>query len=254
MKKSANILGLPVISITECKELGMSKGLIIDAAKGVACGLLIEDEEWFRGAKILPFKSVTAIGEDAITIATGNDILALSEAPEYEPFLKENIKIIGTKVITKTGCKFGTVTEIILDDTGKIIECEITTNGQQTIALPANQISTFGKNVMIIEKVNDVKPQEPSASAYLHTGRIIKTADPKTDTRSALPAGKNQLPDLSRLSDEEKRRFLLGKKARRTVRTDNGILIVEQGGDITQEVLQKATLAKKFPELVACIQ
>lgn len=254
MKRSANILGLPVISITECKELGTSKGLVIDAAKGIACGLLIEDEEWFRGAKILPFKSITAIGEDAITIATGNDILALSDAMEYEPLLKENIKIIHTKVITKSGCNFGIVTEILIDDTGKIVECEITTNDQQIVALPANQISTFGKNVMIIEKISDLKLQESSVPSYAHTGRVIKSADPKTDTRTATSASKIHLPDLSRFSDEEKRRFLLGKKARRTLRTDNGILIVEQGNDITQEVLQKATLAKKFPDLIACIQ
>ena len=34
MKKSVEILGLPIISITEGRELGMSKTLLIDAANG----------------------------------------------------------------------------------------------------------------------------------------------------------------------------------------------------------------------------
>ena len=33
MKKSADILGLPIISITEGRELGMSKTLVIDAKR-----------------------------------------------------------------------------------------------------------------------------------------------------------------------------------------------------------------------------
>ena len=35
MKKSVDILGLPVISITEGRELGMSKTLLIDAPNRV---------------------------------------------------------------------------------------------------------------------------------------------------------------------------------------------------------------------------
>ncbi|MBP2631422.1 MAG: hypothetical protein H6Q70_2050 [Firmicutes bacterium] len=42
MKKSVHILGLPIISITEGKELGISKSLVIDAAKGMITALVIE--------------------------------------------------------------------------------------------------------------------------------------------------------------------------------------------------------------------
>ena len=39
MKKSVEILGLPVISITEGRELGMSKTLLIDAKKGTVAAI-----------------------------------------------------------------------------------------------------------------------------------------------------------------------------------------------------------------------
>ena len=55
-------------------------------------------------------------------------------------------------------------------------------------------------------------------------------------------------------TEERHRRFLLGKKAARDIKTDSGVLIVKAGGDITEEVLQKAKLANKFIELSMNIQ
>lgn len=45
MKKSVEIIGLPIISITEGRELGMSKSLLIDAKKGAVAAITIEDED-----------------------------------------------------------------------------------------------------------------------------------------------------------------------------------------------------------------
>ena len=43
-------------------------------------------------------------------------------------------------------------------------------------------------------------------------------------------------------------------KTGRRITTDNGIVIVESGADITEEVLQKAKLANKFVELSMNVQ
>ena len=45
MKKSIDMLGLPIISITEGRELGVSKSLVIDAEQGIVAALVIEDED-----------------------------------------------------------------------------------------------------------------------------------------------------------------------------------------------------------------
>ena len=80
MKKSAEILGLPIISITEGRELGMSKTLLIDAKNGKVAAITIEDDDWYRGVKLIPYESVIAIGEDAVTITHSENILTLEEA------------------------------------------------------------------------------------------------------------------------------------------------------------------------------
>lgn len=417
MKKSVEILGLPVISITEGRELGMSKTLLIDAKNGTVAAITIEDEDWYRGVKLIPYESVIAIGDDAVTVTNSENILKLEEASDYENLLDENIRVIGTKAITKSGTIQGNITEVFVGENGSIEKCEVTAPDGTTTEVTADQISIFGKQVTVIDpdgqkkneliyqsmpkpeapsprpvkiepvpelpKVEPVKEEVPAASvasfepipeveepvvdvpevkgsesvpevptvesepetvepepvaevvpevevaapepapAEVTEPEIVeapvqepvvekveeqkeepakvevpepvaeevpeepaKAEEPevelpkveptKVEAPKAMPrpiparpipakpiptkpvqakpaeAQKHQATDKA--TDERHRRFLLGKKAARTIKTDTGVVIVEAGADITEEVLQKAKLANKFIELSMNVQ
>ena len=145
MKKSAEILGLPVISVTEGSELGRSKTLLIDAHNKAVAAITIEDDDWYRGVKLIPYESVIAIGDDAVIINNSENILKLDDAGDYENLLDENIR-----AITKNGMIQGTVTEIGIGDGGKIEECEITMPDNEVFEVQVDQISIFGKQVTVI--------------------------------------------------------------------------------------------------------
>ncbi|MCI6752737.1 MAG: PRC-barrel domain-containing protein, partial [Selenomonas bovis] len=163
MKKSVEILGLPVISITEGRELGMSKTLLIDAKKGTVAAITIEDEDWYRGVKLIPYESVIAIGDDAVTVTNSENILTLDDAGDYEQLLDDNIRIIGTKAITKSGSIQGKISELYIGDDGKIEKCEITAPDGTTSEVTADQISIFGKQVTVIDPSSE-KKNEPVAA------------------------------------------------------------------------------------------
>ncbi|MBR4641111.1 MAG: PRC-barrel domain-containing protein [Selenomonadaceae bacterium] len=173
MKKSVEILGLPIISITEGRELGVSKTLVIDAKNGAVAAITIEDDDWYRGVKLIPYEAIIAIGEDAVTITNSENILNLDEAGDYERLLVENIRVIGTKAITKSGYIEGKVTEVFVGAGGKIEKCEITTPAESIEEVTADQISIFGKQVTVIdvdrEKKNNLNEQpafEPVFEAF----------------------------------------------------------------------------------------
>ena len=317
MKKSVEILNLPIISITEGRELGISKSLLIDAKNGSVSALIIEDEDWYRGVKLLPYDSVIAIGDDAITITNSENILKLDEATAYEPLLDENVRVIGTKAITKSGSIQGVVDEIFIDDDGKIAKCSIVpTANSEAKEIAAEEISIFGKQVTIIEsktpekKTKNVEaatpveekkaapakeevsepapaveipaekpaesaPEEKKAEESPVKAEPQKQEPPKAEEPKPAPEKeavkpeppkvetkepeKNVVGDQAKqlndkVAEERHRRFLLGKKAARRITTDNGIVIVEAGADITEEVLQKAKLANKFIELSMNVQ
>ena len=180
MKKSVEILGLPVISITEGRELGLSKSLLIDAKNGLVAAITIEDDDWYRGVKLIPYESVIAIGADAVTITHSENILKLEDAGDYEALLDENIRVIGTKAITKNGMIQGTVTEIYVGDDGRIEKCEITAPDGTASDVTAEQISIFGKQVTVIEAELEKKTElitdigyEPEHEVYVPTDEPI---------------------------------------------------------------------------------
>ena len=310
MKKSVEILGLPIISITEGRELGMSKTLLIDAKNGKVAAITIEDEDWYRGVKLIPYESVIAIGDDAVTITNSENILKLDDAGDYETLLDENIRVIGTKAITKTGSIQGKISELFIGDDGTIEKCEITAPDGTSSEVMADQISIFGKQVTVIDPTGEKKNELTPAAAHAEKAAAAPTPAapaapaakpeppkapeaPKAEAKPAptpapaakpeppkaapaAPAAKPEPPKAApapqkpaapaapkvdpkqaaadKATEERHRRFLLGKKATRTIKMDNGITIVEAGQDITEEVLQKAKLANKFIELSMNVQ
>ena len=190
MKKSVEIIGLPVISITEGRELGMSKSLLIDAPNGSVAAITIEDEDWYRGVKLLPYSSVIAIGEDAVTITNSENILTLEDAGDYEAMMDANIKIIGTKAITKSGTIQGKVVEIYIGDNGKIEKCEIEGRDGSISEIVSEQISIFGKQVTVIDsdfekKTEIIAPVETPAVAAPKTE--VPKAEIKEDPKAEAP-------------------------------------------------------------------
>ena len=307
MKTSAEILGLPVISITEGRELGMSKTLLIDAKNGAVAAITIEDDDWYRGVKLIPFESVIAVGADAITITNSENILTLEDAVDFENLLDENVRIIGTKAITKAGTIQGSVSEIYIGDDGKVVQCEISDpQGNFLDNISAEQISIFGKQVTVIDSGSVTAPATPAAPApempapsYDAAPAVEETPAPEpvaepapaepsaaeaaetepmptesmTDSMNAAPAEPTPEPAAesaeepaaessedaaekaaAKATEDRHRRFLLNKKASRRITTDTGVVIVEAGGDITEEVLQKAKLANKIIELSMNVQ
>ena len=326
MKKSVDILGLPVISITEGRELGMSKTLLIDAPNRVVAAITIEDEDWYRGVKLIPYDNVIAVGEDAVTINNSENILTLDAAGDFETLLDDNIRVIGTKAITRSGVIQGTISEIFIGDDGSIEKCEITAPEGSTTEVTADQVSIFGKEVTVISPEGDAgkksdaaaapaapavtAPAAPAAAAepvaevaapaveetapvaeppaeepipvaepvpvveepVVEPAPVVETApepevpvveeapvevpaEEPAPAAEAAPAPEEPAAEpaedksAERVNEDRHRRFLLGKKATRTIKMDNGVVIVEAGADITEEVLQKAKLGNKFIEL-----
>ena len=302
MKTSAEILGLPVISITEGRELGMSKTLLIDAKNGAVAAITIEDDDWYRGVKLIPFESVIAVGADAITITNSENILTLEDAVDFENLLDENVRIIGTKAITKGGTIQGSVSEIYIGDDGKVVQCEISDpQGNFLDNISAEQISIFGKQVTVIDSgsvaatpasampaaetpaapsFEAAPPAEEASAAETPAAPASEpeaempaapelpaaelpaepaaesAAEPAAETPATGPAAPDDAAEkaAAKATEDRHRRFLLNKKASRRITTDTGVVIVEAGGDITEEVLQKAKLANKIIELSMNVQ
>lgn len=130
-----------------------------------------------------------------------------------------------------------TTVEISSDNSEEVNEAATESNSDNAesseapIEIPATEVEESVKNTP------KVTQQAEALKAALRRAQ----ANQKT--------GKNPQNKKSPAVDDRRRTMLLGKKATRTIKADNGDIIVENGSEITEEVLQKAKLANKYIEL-----
>ena len=256
MKKSADILRLPVISINEGKQVGTVKDLVIDAAQGAVVALVVDDGSWYLGAKVIPFNAITGLGESAVTVEATSIMIPVATIPRLEQLMSAGVKVIGTRTLTRSGQMGGKVVEIAIDETGRITSCEVEEGIGEKIQIPMQQIVTFGKDVLIISETMDPIHRGPVGGRPME-GLISRTApvsaypvqeeapvSPVMTSPSAAPAD-----EASQLFEEKQRRYLLGKRVNRRITANDGSIIIDQGNEVTEEILQRVREEDKMIEL-----
>ena len=256
MKKSADILRLPVISISEGKQVGTVKDLVIDASQGAVVALVVDDGSWYLGAKVLPFNAITGLGESAVTLEAASIMILVTTLPRLEQLMSAGVKVIGARTLTRSGHMGGKVVEISIDESGRITSCEVEETIVERIQIPFQQIVTFGKDVLIISETMDPvnrgqmggRPMEGLISRNSPINSYPAPDPTPAPVGASTPLGAPS-DEASQLFEEKQRRYLLGKRVNRRITANDGSIIIEQGSEVTEEVLQRIREEDKMIEL-----
>jgi uncharacterized protein YrrD len=159
VKKSFQIIGLPIICLMDGEEAGTVKDLVINAKSGRLAALLVLVNDGQRlSGKLLSFSAIVGFGDHAITIRKAADIIDINTAKELEQLLIENVKVIGTNVLSELGILKGQVVEIFINDDGTIAGCEVNGKDESVFCIPMQQILAFGEKVLVVsEEPNNSK-------------------------------------------------------------------------------------------------
>jgi uncharacterized protein YrrD len=182
MKRANDIIKLPVISILEGEELGIVEDLLIDADNGKVEFLVVNDSEWYMGAKLIAFEDVKGIGVDVITTEKKQTLKPFSECQAAMDYAKRGIRIIGTKAYTETGVYMGVIDEIIVDEkNGVIYGCDLIRDkeknkGKEKVIIPSKSVITYGKQVsIVVDHVEDTFVDEVLEEDVLKNKISLKT-------------------------------------------------------------------------------
>lgn len=250
MKKTEQVIGLPVIDISSGSQLGMVTGVVVSPEQGGIECLLLSSLNWYEEMRALPFGDVLGIGEFAVTILNGDGVYRISSSPELITLLERGIQVIKAGVMTKSGKYIGTVTEYAIDElSGKIIGCHVTTEDGKEIVVPGEKAITFGAKYIVIEDehekylVNDISEVLPAAAAPKKPAPpVVKVAEVKKPQNAPTV-------DPVEIFESRQRQYLAGKKATKKITGTGGQVIVEQGAVITEEIIEKALAMDKYIEL-----
>jgi uncharacterized protein YrrD len=156
MKKTQKILGLPIISIADGLEVGKVKSIIINADRGAIDYIVVDSGIQIFSARVIPTEDVLGIGEYALTIENEGVITDISRIPAAIQLLQNDIRVKGTKVLTKKGRLVGEIGDIYIDDNNS---CKITglefiadVTQKQIKIIPRDTVITFGKNLTVVKE------------------------------------------------------------------------------------------------------
>ena len=283
MKRSEELLELSIISIEDGKEVGIVRDLIVNPAERAVECLVVDNGARYQDVKILPFSLVEGVGEYAVTIQSADAITDMSEHPEVQVLLEQNVFIKGTKVATKKGRLIGSVKEYYVDEDnkGRIAACELVpaSSGKNTRLIKAEYVITFGKDILVVDEnveeglfddisgrvdpgesgqvpvtappVSAVTTPEEPAEPVKEEVKLTEITEPPVAPEKP-PVVEEKKPDVSdaaRLFEERQRQYLLGRKLSKRIVTDEGDVLGEEGEVVTAEMIDKAKAAGKYTEL-----
>ncbi|MDF9409262.1 PRC-barrel domain-containing protein [Pelotomaculum isophthalicicum JI] len=278
MKNSQQVLGLPVLSIEEGKQIGIVKHLVLNPELGKVSSLLVEDAAWYLGLKTIPFESVQGIGEFGLTIENRSFLSAVADSPEVIELLKKDLSLPGIKVLSKKGRLVGTVSDFIINENnGGIMGCQLTlTHSEKPDGIiPRKSILTFGHDFLVVEEgienvlVADIEEIEDVIEDNIPTDRQeainsddleIKTDAPVADipaiTQESPNVAKNekQPADALKHFEEQQRKYLIGKKVIMKIVAENGEVVAEEGDTVTNEIIEHAKATDRYIQLTLNIR
>ena len=239
MKNSMQIIGLPIISISEGTEVGKVKSLVINPEKGTVDFLTIDHEDWQVSVKAIPFKKIIGIGEYAVTVDNANAVIDLNEIPIANQLLNKKVKIINTKVMTRKGQLLGELTEYFFDEeTGQIIGANLKAAGGEVV-LPTETVLTYGRDIIIVE--DDANKHFLSASEQL----MGEGTEPAGGTEEPVlsegqPAGESTKGDFDEVFRLKQLQLLEGKRVTRNIQDPNGKIVFREGAVLSREDVKDA--------------
>lgn len=266
MKKSQEIIGLPVFSIVDGRKIGQVKDLVINPEEGKVDFLMVSNGSWYVGAKVLPFNSVIGIGEHAVTTESESQLAVVSENQTANALLQRNIEVKGNRVLTNKGNLIGIITEYELDEnTGQIQRIEYrSAQDEKTLALiEAQGILTYGSDIVVVRETSSA-PVPPSGVVPLadESSAPAESAAPEAETELVPEAAGAQEPadqasealpvagaDSATLFKEKQKQYLIGRMVNKNIKDAGGSIIIAEGTVIDETVIELAEQHNKFVEL-----
>jgi len=156
MKMTREILGLPIVSISTGEEIGKVKSILINGEKGGIDYIVVETGNQIFSAKVIPTDRVLGIGTNALTIENESTITDINKVPGAVELIEKDIRVKGTKVLTKKGRLVGEIGDVCVDEENC---CKITAlehisgvSGEKPLLIRRDSVITFGRNLTIVEE------------------------------------------------------------------------------------------------------
>ena len=121
MRLGKELIGKPIYSMTDGRQLGNVKDIYLDLELNFLNGIFLGHEGLFnRKARVIARENIAVFGYDAVLVTDSDVETDNNDTPEVELWLRrENVQ--GRGIETPGGTKVGTVGDILFDEKAKVV-------------------------------------------------------------------------------------------------------------------------------------
>ncbi len=270
MRNGKGMIGKPIVAYDSGEKFNNIVDLIFDQENNLLLGFLVDEGGWFSNALVLPLRNIQAIGADAVIVGSTDAIASASEFPAIQNILERDNVLKGTRIMTVDGRDLGTMVDLYFDDTSGAIEGYEVSGGMFADAysgrsfVPAPDTLKIGEDIAFVpsETADLMQEQVGGIKAVMQTAgekvqEIAHTASEKAQEAAQLTGTKLQEATQKAstsftnavISPEEQEKFVLGKIAERTVKTPDGIILIQQGQVVSEAHILAARNCNMIDEL-----
>jgi len=123
MLKGKNLIGMPVIVADSGAQIQRVEGIVLDCSETHVTALVVERDEHYRDARVLPLHHVQSFRDEDIAVSSEKVIHHVDQIPNIRRLLKQDSSSIGTRLITPDGTDVGTVNDVIFNEETGSIDC-----------------------------------------------------------------------------------------------------------------------------------
>lgn len=192
MIKSKDLLGLPLISIADAKEVGAIGGFIFNPEQKSVDFLLLEKKEG-EDIKGIPYGMIEGVGDFAVTVTDSNLIINIMKVGLLKKLVEKEIRLMGSRLITNKGKYLGQVTEYSIDTEtgvlGKLFYAEQT--GKEE-SIEAQEIITIGQDVVIVSTPSTETRKKTREISSGEREEILRALSPQRERKEEVKVEKEE--------------------------------------------------------------
>jgi uncharacterized protein YrrD len=251
MYKGSDFIGKTIVSYDTGQREGSIKRLLLNPEHNSVVGFVAQSST--NATEILPIERVKAVGARVVLIsqavdATRPDAPSNSTSISDDEFFAKQIEIL-----TDDGRDLGTIVDVYIDtESGEIVgyatkNSDYKAQWGSELYVPMLQEIKVGKEILFVPAttVEHMREQQPAEDEI----------PPQTAVQQAEPgAEKFILAEAQARKEPLTLPELEGKRALRTVYTEQQEVIVAQGQIITATILQHAREAKREQEMIESVR
>ncbi|WP_295815750.1 PRC-barrel domain-containing protein [uncultured Deinococcus sp.] len=249
MIKGKDILGRPIVAVSNGEKIDTVHDVVFDHNANQVLALLVDEGGWFSSAKAVPFGSIRSFGEDAVMIGSADDITTSREDGQLKEALEAKHSLIGMKLLTSDGQDLGRIADVYFDDTTGRVEGYEATGGlfsdlsSGRTFVPAPEQVQIGEDAAIVpvtvaaamqeQEPGGIKGALQSASASVKDAYGNVAEGVQGAYVSAADSVKETYGNIAEATKERQKEYVVGRTAGSDLTLEDGSVLVAKGETIT---------------------